>query len=127
METQKQKRVGSRRRGGIARRAGTVAALAAGALAIPTLASAHLERPSYWPDPGPDTSVSPPAGGQVPDARSLASAVTGEGPGEVRIVCKGPEGNQSLQLLRASLRQAQRQGFRLRPSQPKVFYTRAQE
>ena len=46
-----------------------------------TTASAHLERPSYWPDPTPDTSVTPPAGGEVPKARSLASAVTGQGPG----------------------------------------------
>ena len=33
-------------------------------LGLPSLASAHLERPSYWPDPAPDTSVSPPAGGR---------------------------------------------------------------
>ena len=58
-------------------------------LALPGLAFAHPERPSYWPDPAPDRSVSPPAGGKVPTARSLASAVTGNGPGDVNVVCKG--------------------------------------
>jgi hypothetical protein len=42
-------------------------------LALPALA--HLERTSYWPDPAPDTSISPAAGGAVPTARSLESAV----------------------------------------------------
>ena len=35
------------------------------ALAIVVAASAHIERASYWPDPAPDNSVSPPAGGKV--------------------------------------------------------------
>ena len=82
---------------------------------MPALASAHLERPSYWPDPAPDTAVSPPAGGKVPKARSLGSAVTGKGPGQVRVVCKG----RSLKLAKKSIRKANRRGFRLRPSQPK--------
>ncbi len=29
-------------------------------------AQAHVERPSYWPDPAPDTSIKPPVGGKVP-------------------------------------------------------------
>ena len=61
-------------------------------LVVPGVATAHLERPSYWPDPSPDTSVNPPAGGAVPTARTLESAVTGEGPGQVRVVCKGEQG-----------------------------------
>jgi hypothetical protein len=89
----------------------------AGALVLPSVAGAHLERPSYWPDPRPDTTVSPPAGGKVPKARSLASAVTGEGPGEVRVVCK--HGRTSLTLLERSLGQAQTKGYRIRPSQPR--------
>jgi hypothetical protein len=93
---------------------------AAAALAIPSLAAAHPERPSYWPDPAPDTSVSPPAGGEVPRARSLGSAVTGNGPGDVNVVCKGAGGRRSLTLLEDSLRKAQRDGYRLRPSQPKT-------
>jgi Right handed beta helix region len=96
------------------RLAGAGLALAA-ALLLPALASAHLERPSYWPDPAPDRSVSPPAGGQVPKARSLASAVTGRGPGEVRVVCKG----SSLRLAKRSIAAGARRGFRIRPSQPK--------
>src|SRR3954453_6370214 len=49
----------------------TVPALA---VAAPS-ALAHVERPSYWPNPAPDTSVSPPAGGAPPKVRSLASAL----------------------------------------------------
>ena len=94
-------------------------ALLTAALAA-TSASAHLERPSYWPDPAPDTSVTPPAGGGVPKARSLASAVTGRGPGEVRVVCQ----KGSLKKALRSIRSARRKGFRIRPSQPKVRYTR---
>ena len=97
-----------------------LAALAIGAaLAVPAAAAAHLERPSYWPDPAPDTSVSPPAGGEVPDARGLPSAVTGKGPGDVLVVCKGKDGSDSLRLLRKSLEQATGKGFYIRPSQPK--------
>ena len=33
---------------------------------VPALAWAHVERTSYWPNPGPDTSVTPAAGGAVP-------------------------------------------------------------
>jgi hypothetical protein len=103
-----------------ARRAALLAPLVL--LAVPGLSLAHPERPSYWPNPAPDTSVTPPAGGEVPTARSLASAVTGQGPGDVRVVCKGVQGQQSLEQLNESLRQAQTEGFRLRPSQPKTFY-----
>ena len=69
-------------------------------LAVPALSLAHPERPSYWPNPGPDNSVSPPAGGKVPSARSLGSAATGQGPGQVRVVCRGPQGEESLARLR---------------------------
>lgn len=93
-------------------RALTVATLAG--VAIPATAIAHLERPSYWPDPRPDTSVSPPAGGKVPDIRSLSSAVSGKGPGDVRVVCQP----QSIKLLRASVGNARRNGVKIRPSQP---------
>ena len=88
----------------------------AAALAIPALAFGHLERPSYWPDPTPDTSVQPAAGGKVPKARSLASAVSGKGPGNVRVVCKG---RSSLRLALRSIHRAETRGVRLRPSQPK--------
>jgi hypothetical protein len=97
------------------------AAVGATVLLVPALAGAHLERPSYWPDPAPDTSVSPPAGGEVPSARSLKSAATGAGPGQVLVVCKGEDGERSLGLLRESIRAAkQKHGYKLRPSQPKI-------
>ena len=91
-----------------------VLALGAGALMFPSMASGHLERPSYWPDPAPDKSVNPAAGGAVPEARSLNSAVSGKGPGEVRVVCK----NESLDLAQDAIASGRRKGFRIRPSQP---------
>jgi hypothetical protein len=109
-----------------------------GVLAVPVGASAHLERPSYWPDPRPDRSISPAAGGGVPKARSLVSAVdlaqfqprppayTGQvrrRPREqVRVVCK----RNSLGLAMRSIRQARRQGYRLRPSQPRIRLSQRQ-
>ena len=95
-------------------------------LALPALALAHLERPSYWPDPAPDSSVSPAAGGKVPHARSLASAVDDDGRGNVFVVCKGQKGKDSLDLLKASLDQAQDDGYRLRPSQPVIHVSKGQ-
>jgi hypothetical protein len=95
-------------------------------LVIPAAATAHLERPSYWPDPAPDTSVDPPAGGAVPKARSLSSAVTGRGPGRVRVVCQGRGGRKSLRLALRSIRQARKKGFRIRPSQLKIRFTAKQ-
>src|SRR5688500_3330608 len=95
-----------------------LAALAA-AFATAT-AAAHLERPSYWPDPAPDTSITPPAGGGVPAARSLASAVTGKGPGDVHVVCQ----KNSLRRALKSINRARTNGFKLRPSQPTTRYSR---
>ncbi len=92
-----------------------IAALALGAVAVPTVASAHLERPSYWPDPTVDQAGGQPTGGKVPEARSLGSAVSGKGPGSVRVVCQ----DDSLDLAKASITDAKKKGFRLRPSQPK--------
>jgi hypothetical protein len=56
----------------------------------------------------------------VPEARSLASAVSGEGPGDVLVVCQGKKGKDSLAILHDSLQQARKDGYQLRPSQPKV-------
>ncbi|HEX2129654.1 MAG TPA: right-handed parallel beta-helix repeat-containing protein [Solirubrobacterales bacterium] len=91
-------------------------AAAVGVLAVPAVAFAHLERPSYWPDPAPDRSVTPAAGGEVPKPRPLATAVTGKGPGEVRVVCQGADGGESLARLRQTLAKATTKGWRLRPS-----------
>jgi Right handed beta helix region len=100
------------------RRVAIGATAAAAGLLLPAVALAHLERPSYWPDPAPDTSVSPAAGGKVPDARSLASALQTAPPGNTRVVCQGKKGKDSLKLLKDSVKQARKEGFRLRPSQP---------
>lgn len=89
-------------------------------LAAPSVAAAHLERPSYWPDPKPDGQVTPAAGGGVPKIRSLASAVTGAGPGVVRVVCQ----RNSLRLARRSVGHARRFGIKIRPSQPATKMSR---
>lgn len=94
------------------------------ALALPAAAFAHLERPSYWPDPAPDTSIKPAAGGEVPKARSLGSAATGKGPGEVFVACKGTGGARSMKLLRKSVRKAKSKGYVLRPSEPNVVISK---
>src|SRR3954468_23201686 len=75
-------------------------------------ALAHVERTSYWPDPRPDTSVRPAAGGKVPTPRSLASALDGRRVGDTRVVCK----SDSLALTRAAITKARTKGVELRPS-----------
>jgi hypothetical protein len=110
------------KRAGWRRYLAVVALAVAGALVVPGIAAAHLERPSYWPDPGPDTSVRPPAGGAVPEMRNLRSALRPRSRGRTRVVCKGPNANRSMRFLNRSLRQARRKGFRLRPSQSVIRY-----
>ncbi|MGH2980558.1 MAG: hypothetical protein ACRDKV_00755 [Solirubrobacterales bacterium] len=87
------------------------AAVVVGALVLPATASGHIERASYWPDPAPDTSVSPPAGGKVPLMRTLKSALDDSRPGQTRVVCQ-PD---SLRRLGASLRDAYVNGYDIRP------------
>src|SRR2546421_3151241 len=92
-----------------------VAAALVAALILPAIASAHVERASYWPDPAPDCSVTPCAGGEVPTARSLASALSTTGPGVTRVVCQ-PD---SLKRVQRSIADAQSTGYVLRPTQPR--------
>jgi hypothetical protein len=92
------------------------------ALVLPTMALAHIERASYWPDPAPDCSISPCAGGQVPTARSLESAVAAGGPGVTRVVCQ-PD---SITRLRASIASAKKAGYVVRPTQPAQKITAAE-
>jgi hypothetical protein len=92
--------------------AGFVAGLTAAALLIGAgTAGAHIERPAYWPDPRPDKSVSPAAGGHVPRARSLASALNRSKPGDTRVVCQPG----SLRRAVAAIRHARRRGIEVRP------------
>ena len=83
-----------------------------GLLAVPTSASAHVERPSYWPSPKADCTVKPCAGGKVPQARSLWSALDRSRRGETRVVCK-PD---SLQRVQASVKRARKHGYDIRPT-----------
>jgi hypothetical protein len=94
------------------------AALAAAlivALALPALAAAHIERISFWPDPAPDTSVSPATGGGVPKARVLSTALKTAPPGNTRVVCQ----RNSLSLLKTSIKNALANGYNYRPTDPK--------
>ncbi len=83
-----------------------------GALLVPAMAAAHVERASYWPDPKPDRHVSPPAGGKVPKVRSLASALRDSNRSETRVVCK----DDSLDLLKKSIDRARNHGYHIRPT-----------
>src|SRR3954451_2076078 len=85
----------------------------AGALVLAPSVLAHIERPAYWPNPRPDKSVSPPAGGRVPHARSLESALKASKPGNTRVVCK-PD---SLAKAQQSIAAATTRGIRVRPTQ----------
>ncbi|MEK6252669.1 MAG: right-handed parallel beta-helix repeat-containing protein [Actinomycetota bacterium] len=104
---------GSRRRvpPGKAARRGIVAAALLAALLVAAVASGHIERASYWPNPAPDTSVSPPAGGKVPDPRSLATALLQSPPGQTRVVCQP----NSLGKAASSIAHARQHGYDIRP------------
>jgi hypothetical protein len=100
---------------GLAIRIGGARALVIGALtalAAPAVASAHIERPSYWPNPAPDNAVNPPAGGKVPKIRTLASALNDSKPGKTLVVCK----NDSLARLERSIAKARKNGYFIRPT-----------
>jgi hypothetical protein len=88
-----------------------VASASVAAIALPALASGHIERPAYWPNPGVDKSIKPHAGGKVPKARSLGSALKNAPPGKTRVVCK-PD---SMARLHDAVRSARKHGYDLRP------------
>jgi hypothetical protein len=131
------------------RRAKAGGLLAVGvALTFASVAPAHVERPSYWPDPKPDCSIAPCAGGAVPTIRPLATAlpeppkfrtkiVRGKKvkvrirskrvgasalPGITRVVCQ-PD---SLTRAQASIADAIANGYVLRPTLGKVSVTAAE-
>ncbi|HUS22790.1 MAG TPA: right-handed parallel beta-helix repeat-containing protein [Aeromicrobium sp.] len=80
-------------------------------------AAAHVERPSYWPDPKPDTAVTPSAGGAVPTVRTLGSALDASKPGDTRVVCK----TDSLNRVKASIAKAKTDGYDIRPTDHRSF------
>ena len=92
-------------------RALIVLAAMAVAMIFPAGAFAHTERASYFPDPAPDCSIDPCAGGAVPTARPLDTSVTTDR-AVTRVVCQ----RDSLQVATKSIRKAQRSGYVLRPS-----------
>jgi hypothetical protein len=126
-----------RRIGNKARAKVALAALLVVGLGLSALASAHVERPGYWPDPAPDRAVNPPAGGGVPAARTLASAQpsarvarrilrarrasfragrlyrASRGAGKVRVGCQPG----SLVAAKAAIQRAREKGYRYRPSE----------
>ena len=109
-------------------------AIAAVAVLLPALAFAHIERASYWPNPGPDTSVKPAAGGSVPVIRSIYSALKNKLPGTTRVVCDKPlskkkakhasaqklSKSKAMKPLNKDVKAARKQGYKLRESQPAI-------
>jgi Right handed beta helix region len=89
-------------------------AAVAAMLAVPGLAVAHVERSTFWPDPARDRSVRPAAGGEVPEYRSLGSALKRKPAGDTRIVCQ----DDSLKRAKQAIRRG-RKGFKFRPSEEK--------
>jgi len=80
-------------------------------------ASAHVERPSYWPNPKPDCSVSPCAGGKVPTIRTLSSALDTSKPGVTRVVCK----TDSMSRVKSAIAKARKYGYNNRPTDHRSF------
>jgi hypothetical protein len=90
----------------------TVVALVALVMIPTSAAQAHVERPSYWPNPKADCHVAPCAGGKVPKARSLASALNTKKRGETFVVCK----DDSMKRLKRSVKHARKHGYDVRPT-----------
>jgi hypothetical protein len=134
------------RRGNRRRNVVVATLIALVAALLPALAFGHIERASYWPDPAPDTSVKPAAGGSVPAVRKIFSALDkskgkkgkksakgkkGSTAGKTRVVCAGVPSkkvrkhgtkkqlskNKSIKALNKDIKAA-RAGWQLRPSQP---------
>ncbi|MEA2179114.1 MAG: hypothetical protein QOG77_2411, partial [Solirubrobacteraceae bacterium] len=91
------------------------------ALLVPAVASAHVERSAYWPDPAADCSVKPCTGGAVPKLRSLASSLNRKAPGDTRVVCRA----NSMKLLGASIKRARKNGYDIRPTDHRTFSAKA--
>ncbi len=86
-------------------------------LLTPAISSAHVERPSYWPDPKADCEVAPCAGGKFPSARPLATALDRGARGTTRVVCQ----KDSLVRLKRSVAKARRSGYDIRPTDHRSF------
>ncbi|HKN42397.1 MAG TPA: hypothetical protein VJW23_00630, partial [Propionibacteriaceae bacterium] len=116
------------------RSVGIAIAVAAVAMLVPAFALAHIERASYWPDPAPDTSVKPAAGGSVPAIRSIYTSLKKKEPGKTRVVCETVPSkqlrkhgtpyqlskNKSMKALNKDLKAARKSGYKLRESQAAI-------
>jgi hypothetical protein len=76
------------------------------------VASAHVERPAYFPDPAAEKAGGVSAGGEIPKIRSLASALNKKLPGTTRVVCQ----SNSLTLVKQSIAKARKSGYEIRPT-----------
>jgi hypothetical protein len=99
--------VSNRRRGLVAILVGT------GLLISAPVALAHIERASYWPNPGAEKAGKAKAGGKVPKTRSLFTALDKKPVGKTRVVCQG---KSSLKRANKSIGNALKRGFKLRLS-----------
>jgi hypothetical protein len=106
----------ARSRAGVA----VAGAVATVVIASPAASLAHVERSTYWPDPAPDKSVKPAAGGKVPEYRPLGSALKAKPAGETRIVCQDDSSKRAKRAIGA----ARRKGFKLRPTAKRDKLTR---
>jgi hypothetical protein len=88
------------------------AVVVAATLIFTATAAAHVERPAYWPDPAPDTSISPATGGEVPKAKTLGSALRKSQRRKTKVVCQP----NSMALVKASIKRARKNGYDIRPS-----------
>src|SRR5688500_16588650 len=95
-------------------------------LLIPALAFGHIERASYWPDPAAEQAGGKMTGGEVPNARTLKSAVklkrkkgkaSAQSVGTTRVVCKA----NSFKLLEESIKDALKNGYDIRPTDHENF------
>ena len=95
-------------------RRGLVAILVgAGLLVSAPVALAHIERASYWPNPGSEKAGKAKAGGKVPKTRGIFTALDKKPVGKTRVVCQG---KSSLNKARRSIKRATKRGFKLRLS-----------
>jgi hypothetical protein len=86
-------------------------------LAFPQFASAHVERPSYWPVPTADCSIRPCAGGAIPTVKSLKSALDAAAVGNTRVVCKA----NSVAIVQRAIKRAVAKGYYMRPTDHRSF------
>lgn len=85
-------------------------------------AFAHIERASYWPEPGGEKVGGVKTGGAVPKTRKLFSALDEKRPGQTRIVCQG---KKSIKRLQKSVKTAEKRGYRIQPSEGRIKVTEA--